>query len=249
MTRPQRELQAAQALIAEGLNDCEIGRRLNIPRGTIRDWRHGKVPNFSHSGGHVGDCPCCEGGAIDAPWYSYLLGLYLGDGWITEMQRGVYKLRIALDLNYIDIIDECAEAMRCMRPDVEMKVGFAHKPGCVEVFAHWKHWICLFPQHGPGRKHLRTIELQPWQGWLVLQHPKSLLRGLIHSDGCRDKNVVNGKSYPRYSFSNNSEDIKRIFCNACDLLGIRWTRPSDKAIAIARRSDVLRLDGFIGPKT
>ena len=26
-----------------------------------------------------------------------------------------------------------------------------------------KHWPCLFPQHGPGRKHTRKIELEQWQ--------------------------------------------------------------------------------------
>ena len=27
----------------------------------------------------------------------------------------------------------------------------------------WKHWPCLFPQHGPGRKHERKIRLEAWQ--------------------------------------------------------------------------------------
>ena len=27
----------------------------------------------------------------------------------------------------------------------------------------WKHWPCLFPQHGPGRKHERPIVLEDWQ--------------------------------------------------------------------------------------
>src|SRR3954470_12049401 len=31
--------QAALALIAAGINDCEIARRLGLPRTTIRDWR------------------------------------------------------------------------------------------------------------------------------------------------------------------------------------------------------------------
>lgn len=249
MTHPQHVLHAAQALIGKGLNDCEIGRRLGISRGTIRDWRHGKVPRYAESGGRTGDCPVCDGVATDVEWYAYLLGLYLGDGWISYMHRGVYKLRVVLDIRYVDIIDECAEAMRRMRPRVEMRVAFAHKPGCVEVLSHWKHWTCLFPQHGPGRKHLRHISLQPWQEKIVTHQTKKLLRGLIHSDGCRDKNVVKGKSYPRYSFSNESEEIKRIFCNACDHLDIHWTRPSAKVIAVSRRNDVALLDAFIGPKT
>ena len=55
-------------------------------------------------------------------------------------------------------------------------------------------------------------------------------------------------SYQRYSFANRSDDIKAIFCAHLDLLGIRWTRPNEKDIAIARKADVALLDAFIGPK-
>lgn len=36
---PPHVRAAALALVDQGLNDCEISRRLGIPRGTIRDWR------------------------------------------------------------------------------------------------------------------------------------------------------------------------------------------------------------------
>jgi hypothetical protein len=61
---------------------------------------------------------------------------------------------------------------------------------------------------------------------------------------------VGGKvySYARYEFGNRSEDIKRIFCEHLDLLGVGWTRPNAMSIAIARRADVAALDRFLGPK-
>ncbi len=40
--RPESEYREALKLIEAGVNDCEIGRRLGIPRGTIRDWRVGR---------------------------------------------------------------------------------------------------------------------------------------------------------------------------------------------------------------
>jgi hypothetical protein len=52
----------------------------------------------------------------------------------------------------------------------------------------------------------------------------------------------------RYHFSNRSEDIKSLFCQALDSLSIRWTRPSQREIAIYRRDAVARLDQFVGPK-
>jgi hypothetical protein len=49
-------------------------------------------------------------------------------------------------------------------------------------------------------------------------------------------------------FSNLSEDIKSSFCESCDALGIRWTRPNAKSVAIYRGASVARMDEFIGPK-
>jgi hypothetical protein len=120
--------------------------------------------------------------------------------------------------------------------------------GCWEVYSFSKHWPCLFPQHGPGRKHERKIELTPWQQELVDLDPRPLVRGLLHSDGCRVLNWVNGTPYPRYHFSNVSADIRGIFGRACDQLGIEW-RPNNRfSLSVARRASVALLDEFVGPK-
>lgn len=60
-----------------------------------------------------------------------------------------------------------------------------------------------------------------WQIDIVKAHPQRLLRGLIHSNGCRVLNRVNGTGYPRYQFTNNSVDIREIFCDACDEFGVQ----------------------------
>lgn len=54
---------------------------------------------------------------------------------------------------------------------------------------------------------------------------------------------------PRYGFSNRSDDIKTLFCRSCDALGIRWTRPSHKEVAIYRLASVQLMDEYVGPKT
>jgi hypothetical protein len=93
------------------------------------------------------------------------------------------------------ILDECARAISDIRPTFPMKVGRVAKLGCVEIGAYWKHWPCLFPQHGPGPKHERRIDLVPWQADIVRIHAAPLLRGLIHSDGYRGLNWVNGTGF------------------------------------------------------
>ena len=87
--------------------------------------------------------------------------------------------------------------------------------------------------------------------------PRELLRGLIHSDGCRTMNRFKTKlpsgrvaayEYPRYFFSNLSQDIPRIFCEHCELLGIRWTQSNPRNISISHHKSVAFMDEFIGPK-
>jgi hypothetical protein len=58
------------------------------------------------------------------------------------------------------------------------------------VKSYSKHWPCLFPQHGPGRKHHRKIELEQWQFAIARKYPGELARGLFHSDGWRGVNRV-----------------------------------------------------------
>jgi hypothetical protein len=115
-----------------------------------------------------------------------------------------------------------------------------------------KHWPCLIPQHGPGPKHHRSIGLTNWQIDLVEGHREAFLRGLIYSDGSRivatERSRGHVRRSPRYTFSNRSEDIKRLFCENCDALGIKWTRPSAIQIAIYRKASVAILDEFVGPK-
>jgi len=82
----------------------------------------------------------------------------------------------------------------------------------------------------------------------VSREAERFLRGLIHSDGCRVIANDRGVKSVRYHFSNRSQDIKRLFCNSLDSLGIQWTRPSDRGNAIYRKDAVARLDQFIGPK-
>jgi hypothetical protein len=53
---------------------------------------------------------------------------------------------------------------------------------------------------------------------------------------------------PRYRFSNVSDDIRRIFCDACDLMGLHGTASGDKTIYVSRKADVAELDRFVGPK-
>ena len=183
--------------------------------------------------------------------YSYLLGQYLGDGWVSAMgPRGVFRLRIATCDAYPDIRQRCVDAVAAVMP--ANKVNIVPSIGCSEVGSYSKHWPCLFPQHGPGRKHERPIELARWQQAIVEAYPREFIAGLIHSDGCRAINnvVTRGKaySYPRYFFSNVSYDILMLCAWAFDLIGVEWRQNRWNSLSVAKRDSVALLDTFIGPK-
>jgi hypothetical protein len=183
--------------------------------------------------------------------------MYLGDGWVGPNQRRA-QLVIRLDSNYPVIIKECVSAVSSSLRDARVAVYERRGQRCVGVTSYDLRWLDLFPQWGRGRKHLRRIVLADSQRAIVDAHPEPFLRGLIHSDGCRTVNRFKTKlpsgrvaeyEYPRYFFSNLSADIRGLFCEYCERLGIRWTQSNHRNISVSHRHSVARLDAFIGPKT
>jgi hypothetical protein len=153
-----------------------------------------------------------------------------------------------MDAAYPGIIEESCGAMEAVVPGKHAHPYKHPHESCVEISMYWKHWPCLIPQHGPGRKHLRPIVLAQWQANIVAVAHKAFLRGLVHSDGCRVVANDRGVASVRYHFTNCSKDIRELFCNSLDALGIAWTRPCDREVAVYRKRCVATLDTFIGPK-
>ena len=240
--------QRALALLAGGLTLSEVSRRVGVQRSTLREWRAKPIPDPART-----PCPRCEGGRLDESAYAALLGFYLGDGCLSSHAR-YWALRVSCDASLPGIIRDVEALIAATRPS--RRTFRVNAPGVVVVQAHWQHWICLFPQHGPGRKHERSIVLEDWQRTIVEAHPGPFLRGLFHSDGCRARNwtvrTVAGRptryDYPRWQFTNVSADIRELCCWALDLAEVAWRQSNAKTISVSRREAVARLDALIGPK-
>ena len=242
------------------MSDAGVPDRVNaeihgVALRTIRTWRrrYQQEGRIRVGGGYPATpCPRCDGAALDEPAYALLLGWYLGDGSIARARRGVFTLQIVNDERYAELNQEIAETIKRVKPNASpcLRGG----GGAIRVEARWKHWPCVFPQHGPGRKHLRKIELEGWQREIVAKYPEQLVRGLFHSDGCRFVNWASKPDgrryhYVRYMFSNESADIRNILTETLDLLGINWRQPRRNAIAVSRKEAVAALDVFVGPKS
>lgn len=245
--RTLAERRQVNKWLARGASDYAIAGITGIPRGTVQRWRTHPLSGPRTSGRRGPWRP------PDPAAYAYLLGLYLGDGCLG---RNGSPLMIALDARYPKIVSAAEAAIEATVPGI---ATHRYRPieNLVRVVASSPVWRDAFPQHGVGRKHERPIELVDWQREITTSRPRELLRGLIHSDGCRTMNRFKTKlpsgrvaayEYPRYFFSNLSEDIRRIFCEHCEVLGIRWTQSNSRNISISHRKSVALMDEFIGPK-
>jgi hypothetical protein len=254
---PQSVVDDALAMSDAGMLDRDNAALHGVAVTTIRRWRRdyqrrGKPRGQPHTST---PCPRCDDAPLDLEAYAELLGWYLGDGCLTLSRRAVYSLHIFNDLKYVQLNDHIPRLLRRVKPGGRPHTRVLH--GCLAHTIGWKHWPCLFPQHGPGHKHERPIRLEPWQQAIVAAHPGPLLRGLFHSDGCRVTNWTvrplrrgpKRYEYPRYLFSNESPDIIEICTSTLDAIGLHWTRPRVNMVSVARRGDVARLDAIVGPKS
>ncbi len=196
--------------------------------------------------------------SLTEPWrpaheqsYAYLLGMYLGDGWIVAHRSGRASLHFTLDARYPGVVEQCWTAVVLTLPTCRPRPTPHPNSRAIVVRTGSHPWLLAFPQHGPGRKHLRPIVLEPWQREIVDRHPGEFVRGLIHSDGCRTTNrfkttLPSGRvaeyEYGRYFFSNLSADIRALFCAACEALGVRWTLSNPRNVSVAHRHSVAKLD-------
>jgi hypothetical protein len=243
--------QEVVRLFGAGGSDYDIARITGVPRSTVQKWRNGISNRRTRHPDHSGWRP------TDAHAYCYALGLYLGDGHIVLRNERPSFFRLFLDAQYTSLIDEAAAAYATVFGVPVYRYDWGEANRIILQISH-PALLAAFPQHGPGRKHLRPIVLTDWQLELTHAHPGALVRGLIHSDGCRTVNrfktqLPSGRvaeyAYPRYFFSNLSGDILEIFREHCALLGVRCTLSNPRNLSVSDKKSIAILDEVVGPKS
>ena len=119
--------------------------------------------------------------------------------------------------------DSCmsARAMRAIRPD--NGVSLTQRQGCTEICSYSRHWPCLFPQHGPGKKHPLDRARRVAAGHSGAA-PRDLARGLFHSDAYCGINRVRrtwGTAIIGMSIRGICSSTSRR--TSCGCAGRRWT--------------------------
>ncbi|WP_284537192.1 transcriptional regulator [Nocardioides sp. T2.26MG-1] len=239
--RPQETVDSALRCSDAGMPDAENAAMHGVAIKTIRRWRReyqrrGRPRGQTHL---ATPCPRCEEGVLDREAYAELFGWYLGDGHISRGRRGVFNLHVFNDIRYPVDNARIQLLMSAVKPGGRPHTRLS--PGCIITTVSWKHWPCLFPQHGPGRKHERPIVLEPWQVQIVEVHPAAFLRGLFHSDGSRVRNwasrMVAGElkryDYPRWQFPSLRPSLRGLrSCEEIEGVGVHRSEATRHATCL-----------------
>lgn len=258
--RTQEEYDAIFELHDKGLNKCQISRELNIPRSTIKTIiqnrgveKVAKLPILKisdPSGKHYGFESRRPYQVVDPKAYSYILGQYLGDGYINKTNHNnCYKLRIFTNSRDTELIQTIVQNLQAVFSKNKIGIYKQKHANCVEVYMYSNQLPDLFPQHGPDRKHTRPIILSEEQRIVLDTYPWEFLKGLIHSDGCRYK----GMGLIQYNFCNKSKDIINLFCEYLEKCGVQYTqhyksKTDSHIVSIYKRTEVAKLEEHIGKR-
>jgi hypothetical protein len=233
----------AEWLWIRGFRDAEVAHRLGLPRTTVRDWRRSTPTKALR-------CPRCwrrtRPMAFAGGDYAELLGLYLGDGCISNAGR-TQRLRLSLDAKYPVIANGAGALLARCLPSNIVSASSADGGSTVVVSVYSTHLTCLFPQAGRGKKHERTIRLERWQRSVIDAFPWSFIRGCIRSDGCAFVNRTGTYSYLSYDFYNLSRDIREHFMRACEVAGVEYRAHAER-VRINRRASVALMQTHVGLK-
>jgi len=234
----------------ENPNKLFLSKKYKIPRGSIAYWLKADVVNKPlglYSKEEIEYMETQE--VLDRIYekkdlYSFILGLYLGDGCISPNKKS-FKLRIVQDNKYSNSINEIQTVLENF---FEKKSTRTFSKGCTILSTFEKKLPKYFPQHGKGVKHSRKIELFDFQKQNI--DYKNLMRGLFISDGSF---YVALNKYERYNFTNKSLDIINIFRECLNHFNISHgfrVKPNNIYIVeVQKKSEVIKMKDLVGKKS
>jgi hypothetical protein len=254
------QIEKVWALHEEDFTRGEIATQLSLPWKTVDYWvkKHsGRVVKLVDTRnlkfrafGRTGSIPVPP---TSHAQYAYLLGSYLGNGYLNQQGPYTWKLRICNNVKYEGIKNRVFESMLLMG----LKPNITTRDNMYTVYCHGKRLEQWFP-HGVGAKNTYQITLTTWQRSIVQEHAAEFLCGLYHTDGSR---YLHSQTYVMYNFTNKSRDIIDMFCSTCDILKVGYRLNTKKfvdsngnvtngwAVVVSRRGNVSILESILGPKT
>lgn len=260
-TRPidQEIYETVMKMLSNGYKISEIAKQTGINRSSISNWkqRSGRIKIETKETNEIKEDKffsnfiesLTPNKKLD---YSYILGVYLGDGCIYKHKDKNYRtLTITSDKKYADLNDytiQCFTRFFGKAPRVVDRTLYGRGNAIDIIYSH-KHLDLVFPHCGRGHKHDRKIELSPWQESII--DPVQLLRGLFMSDGSFYIDSQCNKM--KIGFSNKSKDIISIAEKYLDIVDVYYRTNTSKSgmyrLNITKKNDVEKMVNMMGTKT
>ncbi len=119
---------------------------------------------------------------VDRKVLAYVVGAAIGDGNLSNPNRGATRLRITCDVKYKSILRRICRAIQTLLP--HNKVSLVRRPkNCVDISCYsnrWERWLGWKADKGP--KYRQQVSVPRW-----IQNDKRFiipcLQGLIETDG------------------------------------------------------------------
>jgi hypothetical protein len=141
---------------------------------------------------------------------AYLMGVAIGDGNISKMKNGVYRLRLYSDAKYPQLIERWKNSCELVFRR-KASVFTSHMTNNCKIIVVYSNMVKNFPwKPNEGHKWKQKVKIPDW----ILEDESflcSCIKGLFESDGCFYTQRVKVKqkvySYQRAEFSNSSEEL------------------------------------------
>lgn len=235
-----------KVLVEKGLSIKDVSISLNCSKTKIRYWlrKYGLKTDISINKYRDGFISLENYVNHRYELYSYIYGLYLGDGCVHRHKKGVYALTISLDSKYMELINVVRNSLSEFSGN---KVRSYLRGNYYNLSIYGKHICDIFIKYGVGKKNENYVFLPD----ILIKNicHKSMLRGLFHSDGSYYYDKHNKKYF--YNFTNKSKHITDIFIMCLSNLEIKYDLQYNRRtyiVGIRKKSEIIKFKDIVGVK-
>jgi DNA-binding transcriptional regulator WhiA len=132
---------------------------------------------------------------------SYIIGVALGDGNLSNPNGRAVRLRVTCDKKYPKLMRYIQHSLQLLLP--ENKVSLVNKPGCMDVSVYSNHLPELIGYAWDGGpKIAQGVGVHSWIKDDI-RYSKECLRGLLQTDGC----IYKDRGYPMINFTSAGKQL------------------------------------------
>lgn len=147
---------------------------------------------------------------------SYIIGVALGDGNLSNPNGRATRLRITCDKKYLKLAYHIKTSLERLLP--ENKTSFVdRKKNYLDISCYSNYWERMLGwEVGKGRKIEQAISVPRWIK-KDRRYIKNCLRGLLQTDG----SIYNDRGYAMVNFVNHSKNLARDVASMITTLGYK----------------------------